>query len=72
MVHVIRVMHNGYALWFVVTPGLSIFNMKFKKTDLYIVFRSIKHYFLLDQGDFIVQFMDMADDELKKSMEGNL
>ena len=32
--------------------------------------RSIKHYFLLDQGDFIVQFMDMADDELKKPMEG--
>ena len=35
-------------------------------------FRSIKHYFLLDQGDFIVQFMDTADDELKKTMEGEL
>ena len=35
-------------------------------------FRSIKHYFLLDQGDFIVQFMDTADDELKKTMEGKL
>jgi len=32
--------------------------------------RSVKHYFLLDQGDFIVQFMDMAEDEMKKSMEG--
>lgn len=29
---------------------------------------SIKHYFLLDQGDFIVQFMDMAEEELKKPM----
>ena len=34
------------------------------------VFRSVKHYFLLDQGDFVVQFMDMAEDEMKKSMEG--
>jgi len=34
------------------------------------VCRSVKHYFLLDQGDFIVQFMDMADDEMKKAMEG--
>lgn len=31
--------------------------------------RSIKHYFLLDQGDFIVQFMDMAEDEMKKPMD---
>ena len=31
--------------------------------------RSIKHYFLLDQGDFIVQFMDMADEELRKRMD---
>jgi len=30
----------------------------------------VKHYFLLDQGDFIVQFMDMAEDEMKKPMEG--
>ena len=31
--------------------------------------RSIKHYFLLDQGDFIVQFMDMADEEMRKNMD---
>ena len=31
--------------------------------------KSVKHYFLLDQGDFIVQFMDMADSELKKPKE---
>ena len=35
------------------------------------VHRSVKHYFLLDQGDFIVQFMDMAEDEMKKPMEGS-
>lgn len=31
--------------------------------------RSVKHYFLLDQGDFIVQFMDMAEEELQKDID---
>ncbi|XP_047134835.2 gamma-tubulin complex component 2 [Hydra vulgaris] len=31
--------------------------------------QSIKHYFLLDQGDFFVGFMDLAEDELKKKMD---
>lgn len=31
--------------------------------------RSIKHYFLLDQGDFFVGFMDLAEEELKKNMD---
>ncbi len=37
--------------------------------QIYVIFRSIKHFFLLDQGDFIVQFMDMAEDEMKKTMD---
>ena len=28
--------------------------------------RSLKHYFLLDQSDFMVHFMDIAEEELKK------
>lgn len=28
--------------------------------------RSIKHYFLLDQSDFLVHFMDIASSELNK------
>lgn len=39
------------------------------KVDLLPRLRSMKHYFLLDQGDFIVQFMDMAEEEMKKHME---
>jgi gamma-tubulin complex component 2 len=31
--------------------------------------RSLKHYFLLDQGDFFVHFMDIAHDELQKPAE---
>jgi hypothetical protein len=32
--------------------------------------RSIKHYFLLDQGDFFVHFMDIAGEELRKQVQG--
>ncbi|KAH9089812.1 hypothetical protein LEN26_018985 [Aphanomyces euteiches] len=32
--------------------------------DLMNRLRSIKHYFLMDQGDFFVDFMDLADKEL--------
>ena len=31
--------------------------------------KSLKHYFLLDRGDFIVQFMDMAEDEMRKNID---
>jgi len=30
--------------------------------------RSMKHYFLLDQGDLYVNFMDLAEDELKQPL----
>ena len=31
--------------------------------------RCVKHYFLLDQGDFIVQFMDSCEAELSKNID---
>jgi gamma-tubulin complex component 2 len=30
-------------------------------------YRSLKHYFLLDQSDFMVHFMDLAEDEIQKN-----
>ncbi len=30
--------------------------------------RSMKHYFLLDQGDLYVNFMDLAEEELQKEV----
>ena len=36
--------------------------------DLLGHLRSMKHCFLLDQGDLLVHFMDMAEDELAKPM----
>ena len=35
-------------------------------------YRSIKHYFLLDKGDFIVQFMDMTEQEMKQDIDNIL
>lgn len=31
--------------------------------------RSIKRYFLMDQGDFFVHFMDLTEEELKKPVD---
>ena len=31
--------------------------------------RSIKHYFLMDKGDFFVHFMDLTEEELKRPVD---
>lgn len=31
--------------------------------------RSIKHYFLMDKGDFFVHFMDLTEEEMKKPVD---
>ncbi|CAH1800217.1 unnamed protein product [Owenia fusiformis] len=40
-----------------------------EEKELMARLRSVKRYFLMDQGDFMVQFMDMAENEMKKPME---
>ncbi|KAL8599173.1 hypothetical protein ACOMHN_007889 [Nucella lapillus] len=40
-----------------------------KEKELLARIRSIKHYFLLDKGDFIVQFMDMTEEEMKQNID---
>ncbi|KAH0620175.1 hypothetical protein JD844_020179 [Phrynosoma platyrhinos] len=37
--------------------------------DKYWDQRSIKHYFLMDQGDFYVHFMDLTEEELKRPID---
>ncbi|CAG2176410.1 unnamed protein product [Oppiella nova] len=39
------------------------------ESDLIGRLKSIKHYFFMDLGDFIVQFMDLAGDELEKDID---
>ncbi|XP_057515488.1 gamma-tubulin complex component 2 isoform X2 [Amaranthus tricolor] len=47
----------------------ELLNLIREKYDLMGKLRSIKHYLLLDQGDFLVHFMDIAREELNKKME---
>jgi gamma-tubulin complex component 2 len=43
-----------------------LLDMLLKDHKLMDRLRSLKHYFLLDQADFMVHFMDISEDELKK------
>ncbi|PON66462.1 Gamma-tubulin complex component protein [Parasponia andersonii] len=47
----------------------ELLNLIKEKYDLMGTLRSIKHYLLLDQGDFLVHFMDIARDELAKKLD---
>ncbi|XP_052186316.1 gamma-tubulin complex component 2 isoform X2 [Diospyros lotus] len=47
----------------------ELLNLIKEKYDLMGKLRSMKHYLLLDQGDFLVHFMDIARDELLKKPE---
>ncbi|CAL1527204.1 unnamed protein product [Lymnaea stagnalis] len=40
-----------------------------EEKELLARLKSIKHYFLLDKGDFIVQFMDMTEVEMKQHID---
>ena len=44
----------------------KLLDLLIKEHNLLGRLMSIKHYFLLEQGDYLVHFMDMAYDELKK------
>lgn len=44
----------------------ELLNLIKNKFDLIGRLRSIKHYFFVDQGDFLVHFMDTAKDELTR------
>ncbi|KAF1895789.1 hypothetical protein Lal_00037905 [Lupinus albus] len=44
----------------------ELLNLIKEKYDLVGKLQSIKHYLLLDQGDFLVHFMDIARDELAR------
>ncbi|GAB1597452.1 gamma-tubulin complex component 2-like [Argonauta hians] len=43
-----------------------LLNLLMEEQELMARLRSMKHYFLLDKGDFIVQFMDMTEEEMKQ------
>ncbi|KAK7794541.1 hypothetical protein R5R35_009664 [Gryllus longicercus] len=47
----------------------TLLQLVMEENDLMGRLRSVKHYFLLDQGDFIVQFMDSCESELCKNID---
>lgn len=47
----------------------SLLELLMKEYDLMGRLKSVKHYFLMDQGDFIVQFMDASEQELDKNID---
>ncbi|CAG9831841.1 unnamed protein product [Diabrotica balteata] len=50
----------------------TLLNLVIKEKDLIGRLRSVKHYFLLDQGDFIVTFLTLCEKELGRySMDVN-
>eukprot|EP01135_Chromosphaera_perkinsii_P003727 Nk52_evm45s252 gene=Nk52_evmTU45s252 len=46
----------------------KLLDVLIKEKQLMEYLRSIKHYFLMDQGDLFVHFMDIAETELKKDV----
>ncbi|VDQ08216.1 unnamed protein product [Trichobilharzia regenti] len=46
-----------------------LLDLMLKQKDLKQHLKSVKRFFLMDQGDFVVHFMDAAEGELRKSSE---
>lgn len=46
-----------------------LLNLLLKDHKLMDRLRSLKHYFLLDQSDFMVHFMDIAEEEMNKNFK---
>jgi len=46
----------------------TLLELLVKDRDLIGHLRSVKHYFLLDQGDFITQFLDLCEPELSQNV----
>ena len=52
-------------LWTTLNFFLVLVDLLMKEHNLISRLKSVKRFFLLDQGDFLNQFIDLADDELK-------
>ncbi|XP_037070798.1 LOW QUALITY PROTEIN: gamma-tubulin complex component 2-like [Pollicipes pollicipes] len=46
----------------------TLLRLLMEDKDLMGRLRSVKHYYLMDQGDFVVQFMDLCEPELQKNI----
>ena len=51
------------------TASKNLLELLIADNDLIGHLKSVKHYFLLDQGDFVVQFFDVCGDELAQNVD---
>ena len=51
------------------TASKNLLELLIMDNDLIGHLKSVKHYFLLDQGDFVVQFFDVCGDELTQNVD---
>ncbi|XP_015834942.1 gamma-tubulin complex component 2 isoform X1 [Tribolium castaneum] len=61
--HYIEAIENAYKF-----ASQTLLELVVKEKDLLGRLRSVKHYFLLDQGDFIVTFLTLCEKELSKDV----
>lgn len=61
--HYVEQIEQAYAY-----AGRQLVSVVMEEYDLMGYLHSIKHYFLFDQGDLFVHFLDLAEEELQKSM----
>lgn len=61
--HYIEAIENAYQF-----ASQRLLNLIINEKDLLGRLRSVKHYFLLDQGDFIVTFLSLCEKELNKNL----
>jgi gamma-tubulin complex component 2 len=61
--HYIEAIENAYKF-----ASQTLLDLVVKEKDLLGRLKSVKHYFLLDQGDFIVAFLTLCEKELSKDV----
>lgn len=61
--HYIQAIERAYSY-----ASQTLLNLVFKENDLVGRLKSVKHYFLLDQGDLIVTFLTLCEKELNKDI----
>ncbi|XP_071055793.1 gamma-tubulin complex component 2-like isoform X1 [Onthophagus taurus] len=61
--HYIEAIENAYKI-----ASQTLLDLVMKEQDLVGRLKSVKHYFLLDQGDFIVTFLSLCEKELSKNI----
>lgn len=62
--HYVNTLNQAYNF-----ASASLLKLIMEEYDLFGRFFSVKRYFLLQQGDFIAQFMDACEQELSKNVE---